>query len=69
MKTSELRAKSIEELRSLEQDLIKELYELRGEMLLSDQPKQPHRIEKSRRLRARALTILGEKMKTSEKTA
>lgn len=67
MKTSELRSQSIEELRSLEQGLAKELYELRGEMRLSDQPKQPHRIAQKRRLRARALTIIGEKMKTSEK--
>jgi len=69
MKTSELRAQSVEELRSLERTLARELYELRGEMRLSDQPKQPHRIEQKRRLRARTLTIIGEKMKTSENQA
>lgn len=67
MKTNELRAQSVEELRSLEQGLLRELFELRSEMRLGDQPKQPHRIAQKRRLRARALTIIGEKMKTSEK--
>lgn len=67
MKTSELRAQSVDELRGLEQNLLRELFELRSEMLLSDQPKQPHRVAQKRRLRARALTIIGEKMKTSEK--
>lgn len=69
MKTSELRSKSPEELRSLEEQLSAELFELRNELRLTDQPKQPHRVQLKRRQRARTLTVLREKMseKMSEK--
>jgi ribosomal protein L29 len=61
MKASELRNQSIEELHKLERELAAELFVIRGEMRLTDQPKQPHRIEQKRRLRARTLTVLREK--------
>jgi large subunit ribosomal protein L29 len=61
VQVKELRGQTREELKDLQLDLSKEIFQLRNEMKVSRQVKSPHRIRMKRKDRARVLTILREK--------
>lgn len=63
MKPSELRAKTVEELREKEKELRKELFNLRFR-LATGELENPMRIRSVRKDIARVLTIITEKMRT-----
>jgi large subunit ribosomal protein L29 len=65
MKASELRAKSVEELRSELVDLLKEQFNLRMQ-LATGQMARPHLIRGVRRNVARVKTILAEKSSSGD---
>jgi large subunit ribosomal protein L29 len=60
-KSTELRSQTIEELRSMEEDLAKEIFNLRNDANISREVKKTSAMREKRRARARVLTILREK--------
>ncbi len=68
MKASELRTKTIEELRRQEMDLRKELFNLNFRKVTGE-IENPMRIRHVRKDIARVLTVINEKMKAEKKTA
>ncbi len=66
-KIKELRDQTDEQLVILIEDLDKEVFELRNEMAMNKKIEKPHLIREKKRTKARALTILSEKKKISQK--
>ena len=57
-----LREKSNEELQTLAFELQKEIFYLRNELKVSRKLEKPHLLREKKKMRARVLTILGEKI-------
>jgi large subunit ribosomal protein L29 len=66
MKAKEVRDLSIDQLKTLVKDLDKERFELKNEMAMTRKLEKPHVLKEKRRLKARAKTILSEKMKAAK---
>jgi large subunit ribosomal protein L29 len=67
MKAKEMRDQPDNQLEILIEDLEKEIFELRNELVMTKKIEHPHLIKQKRRDRARAITILSErKMKACE---
>lgn len=61
LKIKEIRDQSIDELKALSQDLVKEIYDLKNEYRLTRKMEKPHLIREKKRVHARVLTIIKEK--------
>ena len=60
-KAKELRNQSESELKTLYQDLSKEMFQLRNEMKVTRKMEKPHLMRLKKKDRARVMTILSEK--------
>ncbi len=60
-KATELRNQSESELKTLYQDLSREMFQLRNEMKVARKMEKPHLVRLKKKDRARVMTILSEK--------
>ncbi len=60
MKIKELREKSVEELKSLELELLKKLYNKKNEARIAKKMDKSHEIKSFKKTRAQILTLLAE---------
>jgi large subunit ribosomal protein L29 len=60
-KAKELRNQSESELKTLYQDLSRDMFQLRNEMKLTRKMEKPHLVRMKRKDRARVMTVLREK--------
>ncbi len=65
VKVKELKSQSTEELKAGLVDLSKQLFQLKNQFKLEKKLDQPHRLRELRRDRARILTVMGEKNRSS----
>jgi len=62
-KKMELKDQSVEELKALQEELLKEIYTLKNEISTTRKIEKPHLLREKKRDRARVLTLLFEKEK------
>jgi large subunit ribosomal protein L29 len=60
-RASKFRDQSVDELKALNQDLSKEIFQLTNEIRITRKVEKPHLLREKKRDRARVLTILREK--------
>jgi len=61
LKMTDLITQSVEELKTHQRDLSKEIYDLRCELKMARKLEKPHRVREKKRDRARVLTVIRQK--------
>lgn len=67
LKAKELHNQSIEDLELLDQDLLKEIFELTNELRITRKLEKPHSLKSKKKDRAKVLTVLTQKREQKNK--